>query len=417
MTYITALLILAGIIILYGILLYTTSYIKGASYVNALMLNTLWFLASRRVSEYDIWYPSLLQNIWVNFAILCIIFLVVTGVLMKVNKVRTTLFLTMGTLNAMFISLTMILYSEDFPEDIRLLCVCGFSILVLMLQIGAVIKKKYDRPGTFYSRFFASVILFVLPLALSMLLFIMKNENHRISRNDMLEILLISLGVILIYFVVSSIIDSVEQKKIREKEEREAARSAVRSKISNLVDMQMDKIEEAYRYIRGSAEIVPVHANRARDLYNEAKKIEGNYEGTASGDVLKRLTEIKDEMNRIKRFVVSSGFSDNSSVGSGYTAPQGRVHSGAGSAADNTSRGQGKRSSQGASGEVRNEVAEQGVSAFFNGCESEEEIKKRYHQLCKVFHPDSGSGDEETFVHIREEYDKLLEKNSRESLD
>ncbi len=417
MTYITALLILAGIIILYGILLYTTSYIKGASYVNALMLNTLWFLASRRVSEYDIWYPSLLQNIWVNFAILCIIFLVVTGVLMKVNKVRTTLFLTMGTLNAMFISLTMILYSEDFSEDIRLLCVCGFSILVLMLQIGAVIKKKYDRPGTFYSRFFASVILFVLPLALSMLLFIMKNENHRISRNDMLEILLISLGVILIYFVVSSIIDSVEQKKIREKEEREAARSAVRSKISNLVDMQMEKIEEAYRYIRGSAEIVPVHANRARDLYNEAKKIEGNYEGTASGDVLKRLTEIKDEMNRIKRFVVSSGFSDNSSVGSGYTAPQGRAHSGAGSAADNTSRGQGKRSSQGASGEVRNEVAEQGVSAFFNGCESEEEIKKRYHQLCKVFHPDSGSGDEETFVHIREEYDKLLEKYSRESLD
>lgn len=47
------------------------------------------------------------------------------------------------------------------------------------------------------------------------------------------------------------------------------------------------------------------------------------------------------------------------------------------------------------------------AAGFFADCKTPGEIKRRYHDLCKVYHPDTGNGSSEIFYRIKEEYDKL----------
>jgi hypothetical protein len=50
------------------------------------------------------------------------------------------------------------------------------------------------------------------------------------------------------------------------------------------------------------------------------------------------------------------------------------------------------------------------VSGFFEGCRTPEQIRKRYRDLCKVYHPDSGNGSEAIFEAICEEYKRLMDE-------
>jgi len=54
------------------------------------------------------------------------------------------------------------------------------------------------------------------------------------------------------------------------------------------------------------------------------------------------------------------------------------------------------------------EQAHKNDQTFFAGCKTEEQIKKRYKDLCKVYHPDMGNGDSETFTAIKEEYESRM---------
>lgn len=46
---------------------------------------------------------------------------------------------------------------------------------------------------------------------------------------------------------------------------------------------------------------------------------------------------------------------------------------------------------------------------FFSDCKGAASIKRRYRDLCKVYHPDSGNGSSEVFNRITEEYNRLME--------
>lgn len=46
-------------------------------------------------------------------------------------------------------------------------------------------------------------------------------------------------------------------------------------------------------------------------------------------------------------------------------------------------------------------------SIFFTGCNTKAKLEKRYKALCKTYHPDLESGDEETFKVLTKEYTKL----------
>ncbi len=46
---------------------------------------------------------------------------------------------------------------------------------------------------------------------------------------------------------------------------------------------------------------------------------------------------------------------------------------------------------------------------YFKGLSSKTDIEKRYKKLCAIYHPDNG-GDNEIFIKINEEYNKILNK-------
>ena len=56
------------------------------------------------------------------------------------------------------------------------------------------------------------------------------------------------------------------------------------------------------------------------------------------------------------------------------------------------------------------ETSQENDFSFFTGCNTPEEIKSRYRNLCRVYHPDTGSGDKEIFRKITEQYEKLIRK-------
>lgn len=47
---------------------------------------------------------------------------------------------------------------------------------------------------------------------------------------------------------------------------------------------------------------------------------------------------------------------------------------------------------------------------FFSGCKDAASIKRRYRDLCKVYHPDAGNGSSEVFNIITEEYNRLIKE-------
>ena len=51
--------------------------------------------------------------------------------------------------------------------------------------------------------------------------------------------------------------------------------------------------------------------------------------------------------------------------------------------------------------------AQESASAFFADCRDQAAIKRRYRDLCRVYHPDNGNGSPEVFNKITEEYERL----------
>lgn len=52
---------------------------------------------------------------------------------------------------------------------------------------------------------------------------------------------------------------------------------------------------------------------------------------------------------------------------------------------------------------------------FFAGCDTLEKLEQRYKSLCKTYHPDTGSGDEDTFKRMVEEYEQLKQTMSAQA--
>lgn len=53
------------------------------------------------------------------------------------------------------------------------------------------------------------------------------------------------------------------------------------------------------------------------------------------------------------------------------------------------------------------EPSQEAALGFFADCRDQSSIRRRYRDLCRVYHPDSGNGSAEIFNRITEEYDRL----------
>lgn len=51
------------------------------------------------------------------------------------------------------------------------------------------------------------------------------------------------------------------------------------------------------------------------------------------------------------------------------------------------------------------------IAGYFADCKNKKEIKRRYHDLCKVYHPDSGNASSDIFCKINAEYLILMNEN------
>ena len=54
--------------------------------------------------------------------------------------------------------------------------------------------------------------------------------------------------------------------------------------------------------------------------------------------------------------------------------------------------------------QIRESKEKKAAAGFFGGCDTREMLDKRYKALCKTYHPDAESGDEETFKRMCDEY-------------
>lgn len=55
-------------------------------------------------------------------------------------------------------------------------------------------------------------------------------------------------------------------------------------------------------------------------------------------------------------------------------------------------------------------ASDDGIDSYFHGCNTKEELTKRYRALCKVFHPDAATGDTDEFRKLQEAYEDMMNK-------
>ena len=59
--------------------------------------------------------------------------------------------------------------------------------------------------------------------------------------------------------------------------------------------------------------------------------------------------------------------------------------------------------------ETLSKVFEDKYNKNVKDCTNEEELKDKYRDLVKRYHPDNANGDKEIFVQVNNEYEELLE--------
>lgn len=59
--------------------------------------------------------------------------------------------------------------------------------------------------------------------------------------------------------------------------------------------------------------------------------------------------------------------------------------------------------------------AQESAPVFFADCKGQAGIKRRYRDLCRVYHPDNGNGSPEVFNRITEEYERLMAQYGQEN--
>ena len=197
---------------------------------------------------------------------------------------------------------------------------------------------------------------------------------------------------------IDSTVDYRSDLKEKTKHRKEAEKERVRAEISSRIHAQLEKIDSCMAYISSNYKTLKVREDDMKQLrvyYDEATRIKYSYNGAASGPILKRVTELKTEIFVIRDRILNDHYGEK-----GDTAEQDRMKAE-------------YRYEQETEKEKQNDNSSKPgqITGYFNGCKTEEEIKKRYRDLCKVFHPDSENGDQETFLKVKQDYEALMGKD------
>ncbi|MBP5532387.1 MAG: DnaJ domain-containing protein [Lachnospiraceae bacterium] len=416
---VTAVIIMIVLLLLYGTMMLFTDYIKISSYLKGVFLNCIWFLVAEGYSDYDIYYPEIFENRWLNFFIMNVAILLLVFEVSKYIKLRNAFLVSFGTAEHMILAFMIMNFCGGFPGWAASIFYTVSALIVLGIHLSAIYGGKNTSTESFMSRFLAGILLMPSPFMITAgcLMLIDTNKGKVIEAEPFMdfvyrvfdfikdpeynysgelmisgldftrEIFITSLIVAIVVFVVYLIVDSTVDYRVGLKEKRrtktEAEKERVRAEISSRIHAQLEKIDSCMAYISTNYKVLKVSdedMKSLRGLYDEATRIKYSYNGAASGPILKRVTDIKTEIYMIRDRILA-GESGNK---------------------DTEEEAKAKEPIQNKNEERNPEVG------YFNGCTTEDEIKKRYRDLCKVFHPDSDNGDQETFLKIKEDYEALL---------
>jgi len=412
---IIAVAVMIVILLIYGAIMLFTDYIKIASYVKAMIINIAWFIVATGYRDYDIYYPDVFGDKWLNFGLTTVAMLLLVFEISKFIKLRNAFLISSGTVTHLLISLVILNFCGGVPGWVASVYLTVSSCIVLGIHIAAIYNAKTVIPGNIFSRLLAGILIMPAPFLITSACMLSVSTNREkvidllpfkefVNRlyefvsdpqfnytgrimftglNYTRKMFLVSLIISIIVFIAFVIFDSsmdFRSKRIENnKHRKEAEKERIRKEISTRIHDQIDKIDSCMAYISSNYKNLKVKDSdmaKLRNLYDEANRIKYSYNGAASGPILKRLTEIKTEI-----FIIRDRIVNHMDLGE-----------------DEEGNGEGANNSENGSS-----------SGFFNGCTSADEIKKRYRDLCKVFHPDSGNGDQETFLTIKNDYERLMQ--------
>ena len=72
----------------------------------------------------------------------------------------------------------------------------------------------------------------------------------------------------------------------------------------------------------------------------------------------------------------------------------------------------GSKASSGRTQDKNNDKVAGVETKYFKGCSTLDDISLRYKKLCLIYHPDSGSGDVDTYIELKDEYELLKKRLS-----
>ena len=469
--------IMIALLLLYGAIMLFTDYIKVASYINVLFINVAWFYVATGYKGYDVYYPTVFDNKWLNLLLMTVGFMLMVYELSKFIKLRNSFMISTGMVSHLVICIMILNFCNEVPEWGQVLFVVISSLIVFGIDISAIYTGKNTEPGHIASRILAGILLMPTPfLITSAGLLVSKvrdsvhiepisfdafiqqiydfirnpefNYSGRASlsnfipdRKALIIALIVSLVVFIGYVIIDSTVDFRGDMKEKNRHRKAAAKERMRAETSSKIRAQLEKIDSCMSYISTNYKLLKVKDSDMRQLrlyYDEATRIKYSYNGAASDSLLKRLNEIRTEMFIIRDRIINHidvdvEDEDVYTRTSFHTEENGWEeerknkeaqfeNDATRSAYENTGRSseqeQHQERSEAEKPDDKSSIAsrEYVSTGFFNGCSTEEEIKKRYRDLTKVFHPDSGNGDQETFLNIKKDYDELMKRKADEKV-
>ena len=402
--------------------------------------------------EYDLYYPSVFENKWFNFLLVSVGILLLVFEISRYIKLRNAFVISMGAVTHLIIAAMILNFCGGVPGWAAAVYLVVSSCIVLGIHFSAIYVGKNTAPGNFISRLLAGILLTPAPFLITSAGMVAASSNSEVIINTMpfkefinrvyeflsnptfnysgkimftgmhydrkmfLVSLIVAILFLVVYLVIDSTVDYRSDLKERSRHRKAAEKERVRAEISSRIHSQLERIDSCMSYISTNYKILKVRdedMKLLRAYYDEATRIKYSYNGTASGPILKRLTAIKTEMYIIRdRIVNGLGPEENEAQGNTESSStQNAGNGGNASGSSNTGNFENDRTSQNASEFVQSGSTTV-TTGFFNGCTTEEEVKKRYRDLTKVFHPDSENGDQETFLTIKADYEELMRRIS-----
>ena len=432
---VVAVIAMIFLLMLYGALMLFTDYIKAAPYIKVMFLNLVWFMISTGYKEYDIYYPSVFGNKWFNLLLMTVAFMLLTFEISKFIKLRNALIISTGAVTHLIVASLILNFCGGLPGWAAAVYLTVSSLIVLGIHLSAIYGGKNTVAGNFFSRVLAGLVMMPAPFIItSTCLLALSSDNKNVidtmplgefiervddvvlnpefnysgklmiftgvkyERSMLLTSLIVSLIAFVIYLLIDSTVDYRSDIKEKTKHRKEAEKERVRAEISSRIHAQLEKIDSCMAYISSNYKSLKVRESDMKQLrtyYDEATRIKYSYNGAASGPILKRLTELKTEIFVIRDRILNDHYGEKPDVND-----------------DDRMKAE-FRYEQETEKEKENERSSTPghITGYFNGCKTEDEIKKRYRDLCKVFHPDSENGDQETFLKVKADYEALMGKD------